>query len=158
MLSPNSPGSVTVWFWVAGFAGALVLVLLGQRRYGNDLEVMSAIAVIATVLGSPHLLIYDTFVLIIPVAVAWRRGALTARRIGLLAALYSVPIAFSPVLVDLQIQHIGRGVGLELPALLLSCWLLVKWDRESTNIADVGDSAQSNSRDGGVSASILANA
>lgn len=131
-LAPQSPSLVTVIFWAVGLVVALAVVIAGNRRFGHDVEAMSAVAVVATVVGSPHLLVYDTFILLIPVAVAYRRGLLTGERAGMLAAIYSVSIAFGPVLFFVQYDIVGRGVSPELPALLLSCWLLLRWEDESS--------------------------
>ena len=132
LLAPQSPSSVTLVFWGLGLLASLAVVLAGHRRFAGDVEAMSAVAVVATVVGSPHLLVYDTFILLVPVAVAYRRGLLTGERAGILAALYSVSIAFGPVLFFVQYDVIGRGLSPELPALLFSCWLLLRWEDESS--------------------------
>ncbi len=132
LLAPQSPSSVTLVFWGLGLVAALAVVVGGHRRFAGDVEAMSAVAVVATVVGSPHLLVYDTFILLVPVAVAYRRGLLTGERAGLLAALYSVSIAFGPVVFYMQYDVIGRGLSPELPALLFSCWLLLRWEDEAS--------------------------
>lgn len=132
LLAPQSPSSVTLAFWAIGLLAALAVAVFGHRRFAGDVEAMSAVAVVATVIGSPHLLIYDTFILLIPIAVAYRRGLLTGERAGALAAIYSVSIAAGPVLFFIQHEFVGRGVSIELPALLLSCWLLLRWDDEAS--------------------------
>ena len=132
LLAPQSPSSVTLVFWGLGLLAALAVVVVGHRRFAGDVEAMSAVAVVATVVGSPHLLVYDTFILLVPVAVAYRRGVLTGERAGLLAALYSVSIAFGPVLFFVQYDIIGRGLSPELPVLLFSCWLLLRWEDEAS--------------------------
>lgn len=134
LLAPQSSSALTLTFWVVGLLGALAVAIAGHRRYGDDAEAMSAVAVVATVIGSPHLLIYDTFILLIPVAVAYRRGLLTGERAGLLAAIYSVSIAFGPVVFFVQYNALGRGLSPEMPALLLSCWLLLRWEDELSEV------------------------
>jgi len=134
-LSPGAPSVVTVGSWILGLAVAGVLLWLAQRRYGDDHEVLSAAAAIATVVASPHLLVYDSLILVIPVAVAYRRGVLTGDRAGFLAAITVGAIAFGPVAFDAQFGVIGRGIGLEFPALLLFAYLLDKWFREAAAMA-----------------------
>ncbi|MFT7473943.1 MAG: hypothetical protein ACI81L_000858 [Verrucomicrobiales bacterium] len=127
---PNAPSWVTVLSWGIGLGAAAMLVLVAQRRFGHDAEVMSAAAVVATVVASPHLLVYDSLILLVPAAVAYRRGLLTGDRAGLLAAIMTASFAFGPVIYNLQYDVAGRGIGMELPALVACVWLLVRWNEQ----------------------------
>lgn len=97
---------------------------------------MSAAAIVASVLASPHLLTYDTMIFVIPVAVAYSRGLLTGDRGGMLFAIVAVSYVLGPVLYIMQFEILGRGIGLELPAVLLCCALLVRWDGEAPESSD----------------------
>jgi alpha-1,2-mannosyltransferase len=137
LLIPNAPSWVTILSWGIGVGAAAAVILLAQRRFGRDAEVMSAAAVIATVVASPHLLVYDSLVLLVPAAVAYRRGLLTGDRAGMLAAITTASFAFGPVLYNLQYDLVGRGIGMELPALAACVWLLVHWDDQKQAESDV---------------------
>lgn len=129
LLFPLSPSWVTMLAWAAGIAVAVLILVAANRRNGNDAEMMSAAAVVATVIASPHLLIYDTLILVIPVAVAYKRGLLTGDRGGLLFALITVAFAFGPPVYRMQYDIFGRGIGIELPAVLIGVALAVRWDK-----------------------------
>lgn len=130
---PLAPAWVTVSTWLVGLAVALLVVVAANRRFGSDPELMSAAAVVATVVASPHLLVYDSLILVIPVAVAYRRGLLTADRAGLLAVITTASLVLGPALYDVQYTQFGRGIGLELPALAACVWLLVKWQEHAAS-------------------------
>ena len=131
MLSPFAASTGTTITWLLGLLVSAAFVAVGVRHYREDLEALSVIAVVATVLASPHLLIYDTFILLIPAAVAHRRGLLTGDRAGVLAAIHVVSIAFGPAIYLLQADRLGRGISLEMPALLACTWLIHHWNRRS---------------------------
>lgn len=131
LLFPLAPSYVSVGSWAVGIIAAFVLIVAGHRRFGDDAEVMSAVAVVATVVASPHLLVYDSLILVIPVAVAYRRGILTGERGAALVAVITASFAFGPALYDLQYGLVGRGIGLEFPALMACALLLVRWNDES---------------------------
>jgi hypothetical protein len=126
---PGAGSSLTITFWVLGLGAGFVCIVLADRRWAGDNEMLSAAAVVATVVASPHLLIYDTFVLAVPVAVAYHRGVLDPQRSALLAAIVASTIAFGAVIYDAQFDLIGRGIGLEFPGLVLCIILLVRWER-----------------------------
>ena len=77
-------------------------------------------------------------ILIIPAAVAYRRGALTGDRGVMLALLAVVSIAIGPELWDFQFAVLGRRIGLELPALLIGSALVVRWIEEAMSSDDGG--------------------
>lgn len=129
LLFPLSASWVTLASWVVGLGVGLIFMLAAHRRYGHDPEVMSAAAIVATVISSPHLLTYDTMILVIPVAVAYTRGILTGDRGGMLFAIVTAAFVIGPVLYNLQYDILGRGIGSEFPAVMLCVALLVRWDR-----------------------------
>lgn len=131
LLSPGAPSGVTVASWILGFLVAAGIVQAAKRRFPGDGEILSAAAAIATVVASPHLLVYDSLVLAIPIAVAYRRGVLTHDRAGLLASLIVGSIALGPVLFEAQFQLIGRGIGAEFPALMAATGLLARWVKQA---------------------------
>ena len=131
LLTPGAPSWVTVLSWIVGFFVAGGLLVVTRRRFGEDHELLSAAAVIATIIASPHLLIYDSLILVIPAAVAYRRGVLTGDRAGLLGALIVGSIALGPVLFEIQFGLIGRGIGVEFLALIASTILLGRWIEEA---------------------------
>lgn len=130
LLLPLAPSYVSVASWLVGIAVAWGVLIAANRRFGSDAEFMSATAVVATVIASPHLLVYDSLILVVPVAVAYRRGLLTGDRAGLLAAITTASFAFGPAVYELQYGLVGRGIGLEFPALVLCSALLVRWNDE----------------------------
>jgi hypothetical protein len=66
------------------------LMLWGlNRRWSADAELMSGAAIFASVLVSPHILIYDTGLILIPLAIAIRRGVSHSTLEGL-GALYII--------------------------------------------------------------------
>lgn len=128
---PLAPSWVTVMTWVIGLLVALAVIVEANRRFGDDPELMSSAAVIATVLASPHLLVYDSLILVIPAAVAYRRGLLTGDRAGVLAVITTASLVLGPALYEVQYSWFGRGIGVELPALAMCVWLLVKWHSDA---------------------------
>ena len=127
LLAPNSSGVATVSTWILSIlVGALVL-RMAMRRWPDDRDVLSGVSVVATVAISPHLSVYDTGLLLIPCAVLVGRSVMTADRMTLLWALYVCSITFGPLWFVGQYNTIGRGVGLEFPALVVMCVLGARW-------------------------------
>ena len=138
LLLPGASGPGTLITWGVGIGVAALLMWLAVQRFERDTELLSAAAVVVSVVASPHLLIYDSMILIIPAAVAYRRGALTGDRGGMLALLAVVSIAIGPELWDFQFAVLGRRIGLELPALLIGSALVVRWIEEAMSSDDGG--------------------
>ena len=142
-LVPNGSAGFTLFSWVAGIFAAAVLLLVARRRFGNDPEVMSCVAVIATVVGSPHLLVYDLLILAIPVAVMWKRGYLSGDRVGILATCIVASIAFGPALNRLQFVNFGRAISIEFLGLVIACSLAVRWwSRSESQASKPGQSGE----------------
>ena len=135
LASPLGPGGQTLVFWLAGIAVGAVVLISAKRKFGDDMEAMSAVAVTVTVLTSPHLLIYDTFVLVIPVAVAFGRGFLNRERVILLLGIHVGSIIFSSGLYDAQYSRFGRGIGFELIGLVVSMVLLMRWWNQAADVS-----------------------
>lgn len=141
LLAPRSDGSTTLMFWTAGITLATAMLVAAKKRFGEDPELLSAVAVVATIVASPHLLVYDTFLLVIPIAVALHRGVLTSARVQTLVAIHVGSIVFGSGIYEWQFERFGRGIGLEFPGIVLCCWLLIKWwtsrERESSQKEDL---------------------
>lgn len=132
LLFPLAPSYVSLGTWAIGIVAALGIVVAANRRFGDDAEFMSAAAAVATVIASPHLLVYDSLILVVPVAVAYRRDLLTGERAGVLVLITTTSLAFGPAIYDLQYGLFGRGIGLEFPALVLCVVLLLRWNTEGS--------------------------
>jgi len=139
LASPLGPGGQTLIFWLVGIGVGAGLLVGAKRKFGDDLEAMSAVAVTVTVLASPHLLIYDTFILVIPVAVAAGRGLLNRDRIILLLGIHVGSIVFSSGLYDAQYTRFGRGIGFELVGLVVSIVLLMRWWDEAAEASSTAE-------------------
>ena len=122
LLAPNVTGLTAVFWIVALVVGGAATIAAG-RRWPLDVEIRSAAAMLITVGVSPHLSIYDTGLLIIPVAVVAARASLRLERI---VALYAGSLAFAPLLYKWQYDVIGRGSGLEFPALVAIAVILAR--------------------------------
>lgn len=147
LLAPGAPSAVTIVAWLAALVVGIGIMYLALRRI-DSAEVLSGAAVLATLASSPHLSIYDTALLVIPVAVLAKKHALGAERLAVVWALYVSAVVFGPVVFELQLRSIGRGVGLEFPFLMLIVVLAYRW------LAD--ENAKPSER--ADSASVLANA
>lgn len=112
----------TVLVWIVGILLGLLFLTAVDRRHDGDIELLSGAAALVTVLFSPHILIYDSLILLIPVAVAYRRGALDATRVGMLIAIVGVG-ATTRLLIG--------GPSLEFPAALLAAAILAVWVDQS---------------------------
>ena len=130
-LTPNSSAALTMLWWSLSVVLAGVLMRSAIRRFQGDAEVLSAVAAIITVGASPHLFAYDTALLLVPVAVLYRRGALTANRAAGLAVLWSVPIAIGSATLAAQLDLVGRAIGLEFVSLVVAAGLGLRWLNES---------------------------
>lgn len=126
LLNPESATWMTVGSWGLSLAVGFVLLIAAKRRWHGDDVLLSAAAVVITVLVSPHLAVYDTAILIIPIAVAWERGV-TIERIWLLAAIHGATLAFGRSLFDLQFDIAGRGLSIEFVGFVASIVLVLRW-------------------------------
>ena len=127
LLAPGSSGSLTLVWWAIGLATAGLVMHQAGRRWPDDIGVASGAAAVAAIWASPHLLLYDSIILLIPAAVAWQRGWLDRERAWLLAAIYTGSLAFGPLLYDVQFQVAGRGLGAEFLGLAATIVLLARW-------------------------------
>ena len=112
----------TVLIWVVGILLGLLFLTAVDRRHDGDIELLSGAAALVTVFFSPHILIYDSLILLIPVAVAYRRGALDANRLGMLVCIVGLAVTTG--------VFVG-GPPLEFPATLGAAALLVVWVDQS---------------------------
>jgi hypothetical protein len=127
LLNPQSATWVTLGSWGLSLVVGALLILAAKRRWPGDDELLSAAAIVVTVLVSPHLAVYDTALLIIPLAVAHDRG-LATERIWLLAAIHGATLAFGRVLFDAQFDVIGRGLSVEFIGFVASILLVLRWE------------------------------
>lgn len=127
LLAPGAQPWLTLVFWLVSLLAGLVVMRWMMVRYPGDAVVLSAAAAVVTVLSSPHLLVYDTLILIIPLAVAWQRGLIDEHRTELLLAIFTGGLALGPLVYSLQFDLFGRGVGAEMPAFVLCLWLVRRW-------------------------------
>lgn len=126
-LTPGS-GSTSSLLWAGlALASTFGLAELTHRRWAGDVAAQTAAAAVLTVWGSPHLLAYDALILVAPVAVLAARGQLDARRAGILAALFSMPLAIGPALTAVQHDLLGRAIAVETVAFVVAVVLMVRW-------------------------------
>ena len=130
LLSPNSGPLLTMVWWSLSIAIAAVLMLIAVRRFRGDTELLSAVAVLISVGASPHLFVYDTAFLLVPVAVLYRRGALSAVRTAGLAAWWSIAIALGSAASGAQMDLFGRSIGIEFISLVIAAALGLRWLNE----------------------------
>jgi hypothetical protein len=90
-------------------------------------------------LVSPHLAVYDTALLIIPLSVVWRRG-LSLDRVTVLVAIHGATLAFGRAIFDAQFALLGRGISVEFLGYATSLVLLYRWRNEDVSLALVGES------------------
>ncbi len=119
----QAPTTVTLVMWAIGLGLGVATLITVDRRFGGDVEVLSAAASVVTVLFSPHVLLYDSLLLVIPVAVAYRRGVLNHERVGALTLILSVGVIFR----FLPIASLLGPISLEFPAVVLASVLIGKW-------------------------------
>ncbi len=114
----DAPLEITLFVWALGFLLGSVLLVVADRRTGGDVEILSGAAAVVTVLFSPHVLAYDALLLLIPVAVAHRHGALDGIRVGALSTLIGLGIA-SRLLIG--------GPNVAFPLLVVAVGLVFCW-------------------------------
>lgn len=148
LLAPHMPTEATLGSWAVGLLAGVGFMLLALRRHHDDVEMLSGAAAVATVLASPHIIIYDMVMLAIPLAIAHRRGVLSAARTGVILGVFAVAITLGPPLHALLYETFGGGIGLELPAMLVCVALLERWiiagadgemDQEAESVAVLAD-------------------
>lgn len=132
LLTPGASTTTTFISWGLGLALGFLVLGYAKRRFGDDPVLMSAIAALVTVIASPHLLLYDSLLLVIPVAVAWQRGVLKGERFSMLATILVVALVLGPIVFPEQIARFGRAIGLEFPALVVCAVLLGRWSFRAT--------------------------
>jgi hypothetical protein len=71
LLNPETDTWFTLSAWTVSLTVGGALLAVAHRRWRGDSELLSAAAVLVTVLVSPHLAVYDTALLIIPLSVVW---------------------------------------------------------------------------------------
>lgn len=123
----DTPLEVTLAVWILGLLLGAALLIAVDRRTSGDVELLSAAASVVTVLFSPHILVYDSVLLIIPVAVAHRHGALDGQRVGVLGLLVSFGLT-SRLLVG--------GPNVAFPSALIAAALLFWWIDHARGVAD----------------------
>ncbi len=114
----DAPTEFTLVVWAVALGLGAIALLGIDRRYNGDVELLSATASLVTVLFSPHVLAYDSLILLIPLAVGVNRGALNVRRAGLLSLIIGVGVT-SRLFVG--------GPNINFVALLLCSALLYWW-------------------------------
>jgi len=116
MLLPDSNLAWVAWLMVT----ALVVVWSGRivRRLGNDPEAGACLAVVVTLLTSPHLVAYDWLLLVVPGAVLWHRAPHLRPRLLVGGALLDLTALLGPDLAARQIGLFGRGLHPAFPVLL----------------------------------------
>lgn len=126
LLLPGASPAVTLVGWALAMVVGVSMLRFAQRRF-DSLAAMSGAAVLATLASSPHLSIYDTGLIVIPIAVLAQQGVLNRDRLMVLWALYVAGIVFGPLWYELQAGVLGRGVGLEFLTLLAIAALSARW-------------------------------
>ncbi len=116
ILLPDSNLAWVAWLVIT----ALVVVWSGRifRRLGADLEGGAGLAVVVTLLTSPHLVAYDWLLLVVPGAVLWRRAPRLRARLLVGGALLDLTALLGPDLAAQQIGLFGRGLHPAFPVLL----------------------------------------
>lgn len=125
----TAPTGFTLAIWGIGIGFAAFVLVSVNRRYRGDIELLSAAAVTVTVMFSPHVLLYDSLILVIPVAVAYTRGALNSERVGLVVLL----LGFGLSNRLLPTADVLGPVSLDFPALVAASYLLARWVDEAVS-------------------------
>lgn len=129
-LHPGASTAVTIASWVFGALIAAALLYVANKRFGEDYEAMSAVAVVATVFGSPHLLVYDLLILAIPLVVTWRRGYVSTHQLGVIAAIFTLAFTIGPTFNRFQFSTFGRALTAEAISVILVIALVGIWRRK----------------------------
>jgi hypothetical protein len=126
LLSPVSPTWFTLVAWAVSIVLGGVCMYFAARRWSNDVAACSAAAVAVTVLVSPHLAVYDTALLIVPMAVLVQRGIRRDRLLALIV-IHMTTLAFGSALYDAQYSLFGRGISIEFVGYATSLILAWRW-------------------------------
>lgn len=132
LLAPDAPSGVTIVVWLFAALVGVGVLRVAHRRWADDTAVLSAVAIVVTVGVSPHLSVYDTGLLLIPVSVLVKRCVVSTNRLTVLWAVYVAGLAFGPLWFIAQYDAVGRGVGLEFPALVVMAVLGARWLTEQS--------------------------
>ena len=126
LLHPGLSSTVTLVGWALALIVGISILRLALQRFDSS-AVISGAAVFATLASSPHLSIYDTGLIVIPLAVLAQQGVLNRERVVVLWALYTAGIVFGPLWYESQVGILGRGIGLEFLTLIAIVALSAKW-------------------------------
>lgn len=148
LLNPEADTWFTLAAWTVSLVVGGALLATAYRRWSGDPELLSGSAVLVTVLVSPHLAVYDTALLIIPLSVLWRRG-LSLDRVAVLVAIHGATLAFGRAIFDAQFDLLGRGMSVEFLGYATSLVLLYRWRNEDVSLALVGGSTINEASDNG---------
>jgi len=111
---------------LAGIAWLLLglLILVGAvalfRRLGDDPELGLAVAVIVSLLITPHVVVYDWLLLVVSGAILWRRIPALRGRLIAGAVLIDLVALTGPDLTTRQLDRFGMGLHPAYPILLLT--------------------------------------
>jgi hypothetical protein len=109
--------AVGTWFGVAGLVAAAVWLWLFHRRFGSDERLMMAVAVFATLWGSPHTMTYEWALAVIPAVLLWdARPDLRPTWVPLFALAW-VALFVSTPLTKAQLGLTGVAVQISIPVL-----------------------------------------
>lgn len=111
--------------WAAVVLAVVVAAVPRFRRLRGDGELSLAIAVVVTLLVTPHLVVYDWLLAVVPGAILWHRHALRRPLLGGGAALLGLVALVGPDLATRQLEGLGVALHPAYPALLLVSALLL---------------------------------
>ena len=113
-----------VGFGMAGMVWAFVALF---RRWESDLEIGFALAVVASILLSPHLVVYDWLLLLVPGAILWQRLPDLRPQLTFAGGLLSLAALLSADVVSRSLAVGGSAFSPAFPVLvLLGSWLVVR--------------------------------
>ncbi len=115
---------LSLYAYLAYFALGAFLIWKAKNRWEGRTDVLSAAVIIVSMFISPHFLIYDSVMLVIPFAVALHNGA-SKKQLQAMVALIAGAVPYT-VLAAEPIPTLNSHLAVSTFALLAAAWVWVR--------------------------------
>ena len=125
---------------LGSIVGGIVVFFRLAKTHGDDDRVMAAAAVLLTLWCSPHTMIYEWSLALIPAISLWRYPALNKElwMVGVAAGWLALLLSTDLSRIQLLLQRDGLGVNpavivqISVPTLAVICWMMARELRQAS--------------------------